>query len=311
MPLSTYLPDLSALELLVDTAREGSIGAAARLQGISQQAASERLRAVEAQVGSTLLTRTPRGSKLTATGTVVVEWATRLLENAHQVDNAIAALRQDRDGQLRISASMTIAEHLLPRWLVLLRQHQLDSGQPVTVVNLTATNTENAIEAVRLGTSTLGFIEGSTTPLQIRSRAVGTDELLLVAHPSHRWARRRTPIGATELALTSLTMRERGSGTRQVLEDALALSGYHAAEAEVELSTSTAVRESVRAGSAPTVISSHAVEADIASGRLVRLELIGLDLRRTLRAIWIGDPTPPAGPVREMLAVAKRSAAHT
>lgn len=50
MPLSTYLPDLSALELLVDTAREGSIGAAARLQGISQQAASERLRAVEAPV---------------------------------------------------------------------------------------------------------------------------------------------------------------------------------------------------------------------------------------------------------------------
>ena len=233
------------------------------------------------------------------------------MENAHQVDNAIAALRHDRDGQLQVSASMTIAEHLLPRWLVLLRQRQLDGGRPVTVVNLTATNTEHAIESVRLGTATLGFIEGSIAPKQLRSRAVGTDELLLVAHPTHRWSSRRTPVGATELAKTALTMRERGSGTRQVLEDALALGGNQAAEAEVELSTSTAVRESVRAGSAPTVISSHAVEADLASGRLVKIELIGLDLRRTLRAIWIGSATPPAGPVREMLAVAVRASTRT
>ena len=67
------LPDLDALRLLVGVARRGSIGAAARAVGITQQSASERLRALEAREGLHLLQRGARGSDLTADGVVVVE----------------------------------------------------------------------------------------------------------------------------------------------------------------------------------------------------------------------------------------------
>ena len=90
MPLSPHLPPLSALELLVDVARTSSIGAAARTHGISQQAASERLRSIEAQVGLSLVVRGPRGSSLTPAGTVMVEWAARLLDVAGEIDAASA-----------------------------------------------------------------------------------------------------------------------------------------------------------------------------------------------------------------------------
>lgn len=295
------MPDLSSLALLVDTAREGSIGAAARLHGISQQAASERLRAVEAQVGSTLLQRTPRGSRLTQSGTVLVEWAAKLLDHAHELDNAIATLRDDQAGQLTIAASMTIAEHLLPRWLVQLRQ---GDGRPT--INLTATNSDHVADLVRSGAASVGFVEGPTAPKGLRSRSVGADELVLVVDPSHAWSRRRTPISAAEIARTPLSAREHGSGTRQVLDKALAAHDLEPAEPAVVLTTSTAVREAVRAGSAPAILSRYAVESDLASGRLVEVPYDGLDLTRTLRAVWSGSATPPAGPVRDLLAIAHR-----
>src|SRR5215470_2242106 len=68
MGLSTHVPDLAALEVLLGVARSGSLNSAARQIGVSQQAISARIRAMEAQTGVTLVRRTPRGSSLTAEG---------------------------------------------------------------------------------------------------------------------------------------------------------------------------------------------------------------------------------------------------
>src|SRR5258708_15722067 len=121
MALSTHVPDLAALEVLLSVARTGSLNSAARQAGVSQQAVSARIRAMEAQTGVPLVHRTPRGSRLTAEGVVVAEWAARLLDVAGQMDAGIAALRQDRRSRLRVSASSTIAEQLLPGWLASFR----------------------------------------------------------------------------------------------------------------------------------------------------------------------------------------------
>ncbi len=84
--MTVPLPDLDALALLVGVARTGSIGAAARAAGVSQQAGSERIRAVEAQVGLQLVRRGARGSELTPAGVVVVESAARLLDLAEELE---------------------------------------------------------------------------------------------------------------------------------------------------------------------------------------------------------------------------------
>ncbi|GAA4124109.1 LysR family transcriptional regulator [Nocardioides fonticola] len=303
VPLSPHLPPLSALELLVDVARTSSIGAAARLHGISQQAASERLRSIESQVGLALVVRGPRGSSLTPAGRVMVEWAVRLLDVAGEIDAALDTLRAGRDRALHVAASMTVAEHLLPRWLVLLRQRQLTAGQEPTAVSLEATNSRTVLEEVLDGRADIGFVEGSTAP-GVRSLEIGTDDLVVVTAPGHPWTRRRRPVTAAELAATALTSREEGSGTRGVLEDALAAAGLEPAAPAVELTTSTAVREAVRAGSPPAVLSRLTVGADVAAGALAVVPVPDLDLRRTLRAVWTGSARPPAGAVRDLLAVA-------
>ena len=307
VPLGPHLPELSALELFVDTARTGSIGAAARLHGITQQAASARLRGVEAQVGAPLLLRSPRGSRLTEAGTVLVEWAARLLDVAAEVDHGIETLRAGRSERLRVAASMTVAEHLLPRWLITVRGRQQAAGRPPTSVTLTATNSDRVAEAVRSGEADLGFVEGPTVPPDLRSQDVGRDELVVVVTATHPWTRRRSPLTAAELAGTALIAREEGSGTRRVLETALAARGLTLAAPAVELTTSTAVREAVRAGSAPAVLSRLAAENDLDSGRLAAVPLADLDLVRRLRAVWVGTSTPPAGAARDLLSVARGS----
>ena len=304
MPLSSRMPDLTSLELLLAIAARGSLSEAGRDIGMTQQAVSGRIASLEAQTGVQLLVRTPRGSQLTASGVVAAQWADRLLQLAHEVDTGLAALRESSRSRVKVSASLTIAEQLLPGWLVSLQAAaQRRDKTPIEVV-LTAANSDHVLDQVRAGDADLGFTEGHYAPRGLRSRVVARDELVLVVQPGHRWVRRGSAITARELSDTPLVTRESGSGTRSFLTAALTgLLGPGSAEAApaLELSTAAAVRAAVLAGSAPAVLSRLAVSDDIAIGRLRVVPVRDLDLRRDLRAIWLGGRTPPAGAVRDLL----------
>ena len=303
--MTSYVPELPGLRLLVGITRHGSIGGSARAAGMSQQAASERLRAIEAQMGLTLVRRGARGSQLTDAGVVVAEWAARLLEVADEIDTAIDGLRGARRRDLSVWASMTVAESLMPRWLVVLRQRQLAEQASPTAVSLHAANTHDVVEAVRSGRADLGFVEGLQAPTGVRFTAVADDELVLVTVPGSPLARRRTPLSPEQVADLALTNRESGSGTREVLVAALAEHGLAMGPSVVELTTATAVREAVLAGSAPAFVSRRVVVREIESGHLVPVPTTRLALTRRFRAIWLGDRTPPAGPGRALVAIAR------
>ena len=302
--LSPKVPPIAALEVLLAIARTGSLSLAAREVGVSQQAVSSRIRSLEAQTGVSLVSRTARGSTLTPAGVVVAGWADRLVEVARELDAGLAALRDDRRTRLRISASLTIAEQLLPGWLVSHHAAARRRNEAPAEVVLTATNSVTVIEQVRSGDADLGFTEGPTIPKGLRSKVIGHDELLVVVRPDHPWARRRQPVTAAELAGTPLVSREEGSGTRHALIVALA-SALGAPESGIPialaLSTTSAVRAAVVAGAGPAVLSELAVSDDLASGRLARVSVVGIDLRRALRAVWVGSRVPPAGAARDLL----------
>lgn len=299
--LGSHVPELRALELLVAVARAGSIGAAAGELGITQQAASSRVRTVEALVGEPLVTRTRRGSALTPTGELLVQWASRVLDAAQELDAGVMALRADRRGHLDIAASLTIAEHLLPGWLVGLRANQVQRGLEPTEITMTATNSARVTAMVEDDDVVLGFVEGPEAPRGLRRRLVGTDELLVVVGPDHPWAQRaRRRVSARTLAETPLVVREPGSGTRTVLERALA--GRPQAPPALELSSTAAVRAAVAAGAGPAAVGAHAVREDLATGRLVQVTVTDLDLTRQLHAVWKGGAHPPEGPARDLVA---------
>ncbi len=304
MPLSARVPDLAALEVLLAVARTGSLNAAARQVGITQQAVSARVKSAEAQAGVALVMRTPRGSTLTPEGVVVAEWAARLLAVARELDAGLAAFRRDQRTRLRVSASLTIAEQLLPGWLVTLQARARQRGEPPAEVVLTAANSDTVVQQVRSGAADLGFVEGPTSPKGLRNRVIGHDELVVVVRPDHPWVQRRQPLSPAELAGTRLVSREEGSGTRNALTAALSASLGHpvAMPVALALSSTAAVRAAVLAGAGPAVLSELAVAEDLASHRLARVPVADVNLRRSLRAIWPGGPLPPMGAARDLLA---------
>lgn len=302
MPLPRRFRDLSSFELLLSVAQLGSIGQAAAAHGISQPAASTRLRALERELGLSLLDRRPRGTRLTTNGELVAGWALPVLDRAADLEAGIAALVVDTERHLTVAATLTVAEYLLPPWLIALK-----AVHPDTVVALVCENSTEVANRVLARTADLGFVEGPTLPAGVRACDVGSDELAVVVSPSHRWAHRSGAVDLAEVAATSLVSREPDSGTRQAWERALRDHLAAApAPAVLEVSSTTAIKAAAMGGIGPAVLSTKAVGAELAAGTLVRVEVSGVDLRRRFHAIWAED-IRLRGPASDLVAIALRA----
>lgn len=280
MPLSPSFPDLRALDLYVSVVEVGSLGRAARAHGIAQPSASSRIRNLERQLGLQLLDRSPTGSTPTPSGVVVAGWANEILRAAHELEGGLAALKAEQVGRLRIAASYTIAEYLLPGWLSrFVGDHRGDK------IALAVANSTVVLEMLERGDADLGFIETPLATPSMSELVVAHDELVAVVAPAHSWAGGGA-IPADRLARTPLVMREQGSGTREALVAALREAGLDAPKSVMELGSTSAVRSAVISGNSPTVISRLAVAADIDRGLLVEIAIDGLKIERRLRAVW-------------------------
>ncbi|MCL4119024.1 UNVERIFIED_CONTAM: hypothetical protein GTU68_035327 [Idotea baltica] len=280
MPLGPSFPEIASLDLFVSVVELGSVSRAAAAHGVAQPSASSRLRHLERQLGMVLLERSPSGSVPTDAGVVVAGWAEAILRSAHELKAGLQAFQAEQSGRLRIAASFTIAEYLLPQWLGrFARAHPGDS------VALEVANSTSVIQRLHDGSADLGFIETTSPLTDLDEQLVGTDELIAVVGPTHPWAKRRTvPVEA--LAATPLVTREAGSGTREALEAALADLDLGPPTAILELGSTSAVRSAVLDGNSPTVISRLAVAAEVETGALVEIEVKDLAISRSLRAVW-------------------------
>lgn len=271
-------PELISLRLLVDVGSLGSLGRAARAQGISQPAASKRLALLERELGLPLVLRTAAGSQLTSEGRVVADWADRVLDTVDHLLGAATSLRTEAGSDLHIAASMTIAEHLIPAWL-----HQMRLAHPTLHVGLEVANSEQVQRLVLDGHADIGFVEGPTVDSRLTSRQVAADRLAVVVAPGHPWADVPTPLRRHQLLSGPLVVREPGSGTRLTLDHVL---GDEHARPLLELGSNEAVKGAVIAGEGAAVLSVLAVAGDVAAGRLIEIQVEGVDLDRKLVAVW-------------------------
>jgi DNA-binding transcriptional LysR family regulator len=264
--------------MLVAIAETGSLSAAADARGVAQPNASRVLGRLERRLGTRLLDRGARGSQPTSTGTVAIDHARRVLDAAVLLVAEVE--RADGRGAIRIMASQTIAEHLMPTFLA-----ALSAGDAQAPVHFEVGNSTDVVRALRRGAVDMGFVEGTDVPAGITSLEVARDRLVAVVAPNHPWAQRRS-VTAAELAATALVVREAGSGTRDVL--ARALADLDPVTPALELHSNGAVRTAVAGGAGPAVLSELAVAEAVADGRLHEIPVEDMDLPRSLRAVWIG-----------------------
>ncbi|PRQ11837.1 LysR family transcriptional regulator [Corynebacterium sp. 13CS0277] len=260
--------DLGQVAALAALEKEGSVSAAAVALGISQQACSARLQALSHSVGRALTARTPHGLVLTDTGRVVLGWARPVLAAAGDFDSLVSTLSH-RQG-LRVGASLTVAEYLLPGWLA----HY--PGQ----VQLEAANSATVLSRVAAGDLDVGFVETPTLPVGLNRRLLGWDEMVVCVAPAHPWA--GTSISAAELARTPLIAREEGSGTRATVDAAI-----DCVEPAATVTTTAAALALVATGVAPSVLPRRCLDS-----RLVEVPC-PVRFARPIHAVWLvaGDAT--------------------
>ncbi|MEO6884686.1 MAG: LysR family transcriptional regulator [Jatrophihabitantaceae bacterium] len=302
--LPPWTPDLPALDLLLSVAELGSVGRAADAHRISQPSASARLARLERQLGVAVLVRTTRGSTLTSAGEVIAAWARTTVDAAHGLTDGVLALRASSNAKLRIAASLTIAEYLMPTWLLTLRR-----VRPSIDIAVVVANSRQVCELVRTGSVDLGFVEMPTVPAGLNAADIGTDLLALVVAARYPLAA-RAPVGLRPVDLLELPLllREPGSGTRDTFLDALAAAlgtTDPALPHAIELGSTTTIVATARAGGGVGVVSAQAVAAELAAGTLVEVRVQNLDLHRELRAIWLGRH--PAEHARELVRIARKN----
>jgi DNA-binding transcriptional LysR family regulator len=308
--LPPWTPDLPALDLLLSVAELGSVGKAAAAHGISQPSASTRLARLERQLGVPVLVRGARGSTLTPAGEAVLTWAAGVVDAARTLTDGVRTLREAADARLRVAASLTVAEYLMPPWLLALRRLH-----PGVEVAATVANSHEVCERVRAGHVDVGFVESPDVPAGFSTARVGEDRLALVVAAGYPLAARaRAGLRPRDLPDLPLLLREPGSGTRETFLHALRAalgtalgtalgSGAGTAPGDgeprlphaVELGSTSTIVATARAGGGVGVVSARAVTGDLAAGTLVELPVRGLHAERPLTALWLGvRPTPLA-----------------
>lgn len=295
--LPSTTPDLVTLDLLDSVAELGSLGQVAGRYQMSQPAVSMRMSQLERQLGLTLLRRGPTGTRLTPAGERVAALARRVLAEARALMAGAEALVAEQGSQLRVAASLTVAEHLLPGWIAALHRES-----PDVILAVEVTNSSRVLARVSDGSADVGFVEGNEPGLDnMNTVVVRSDRLVVVVDATHPWSRRQSAVQGWELAAAELIVREPGSGTREVLDNAL--SAWGGPRSRLELGSTASILAAARRGEGPAVLSALAVAEDISAGRLVAVPTEGIDLTRSLRAVWLKSrPLPPIA--RRLLNVA-------
>ena len=250
---------LRQLAVFAAIARAGSTRAAADRVARSQSAASTALVGLESALGAPLFDRVGRRLVLNENGRALLPLTVSLLDQADELQSLFT---REPPAPLRIAASFTIGEYLLPGMIARWKQ-----DHPQATARLAIGNTSEVIAAVVAFDVDVGFIEGRQRHPDVVVRRWLADELVVFAAPGHPLAGRQ--VGTAELADAAWILREPGSGTREASDRWLDKVG--ALRPELELGSNEAVKRVVAAGVGIGCLSRHAVAEALAGGWLVEV----------------------------------------
>ena len=274
---------LRQLQIFAAVADTGSTSAAAAAVALSQSATSAALNDLERALDMALFDRVGKRLVLNDNGRELLPQARELL------DRATAIERWARDGQghvgvLRIGASTTIGNYVLPTLLAGFQRDLADSGQPQWTAHVAIANTLAIATQVVNFELDLALVEGPCEQPELTVEPWLTDELVIVAGA-------RDPIvpppggrvATAQLRAATWLLREEGSGTRETIREALTPHLHHM-KSGIEFGNSEAIKRAAAGGLGITCLSRWVVSDMLATGELVELPT---DLHRLDRSFYL------------------------
>ena len=291
------------LRVFAAVARHLSFTKAGQELYISQPAVTKHIRELEAQYGQRLLTRSGNRVTLTDAGRLLHAHADAVATAQQQLDDQLLALRDpdEATGRLRLGASTTLSQYVLPGLLP-----AFQARYPRVQLTLLNANSGRVAEALLSGELDLAFVEGRTKSRDLHYEPLLPDELVAV--------RRATPAGPplaplplAEALAHPLVLRERGSGTLEILEFALRAQQIklNSLPVAIYLDNTEAIKGYLEAAPAALgFVSRRALARELAAGLLEIVPVDGLHLPRQFDAVWV-QGQPPGRAAQRFLSFAQ------
>lgn len=269
---------LEELKTFVEVKSVKSFTKAAQNLNISQPTASLHIKNLETELNTPLFIRTKKTFHSTPAGQLLYQRAQQLLKLAEQTKEEILWQHKEVNGILRIAASYTIGESVIPEIVVAFNKKFPDLQFEITIKN-----TEEVELAVRDLKCDVGFIEGTVKATELLIQPFKKDQLILVSSNKHPFARKPT-IEINELLYTHWIMREKGSGTREYTDYLLQAIG-NVAPSKTIISTNEGIKQILLNGLGIAVVSMSTVRNELARGELVKLNTDLEPLERTFAVL--------------------------
>jgi DNA-binding transcriptional LysR family regulator len=267
--------NLHLLRIFAVVAEHGNFSRAAQAAHISQPAVSKAIQELEKQTGVLLLERGARGVRLTEAGAILQQHARAIFSAEQVAEDELRSQRGLRGGMLRIGASLTIANYFLPPLVA-----RFHAEHPHLKLQLSSNNTERIARLLLDYKLDVALVEGPVHHERIAVRKWRDDELVVIAAADHPLAARKR-LTISDLQGADWVVREPGSGTREVVEDAMQAYDLERSYA-LEMNSTTAIKQTVASGRGLAFVSRHSAEDQIALGKIKVLRISNLSVTRPL-----------------------------
>ena len=249
---------------------------------ISQPAVSKHVQALEASLGVKLFHRVGREIALTEAGDIVLRYAQQMQALTDETHQALRDLQGLQRGSLHIGASATAGTYLLPSILAAFSQRY-----PGIELAMDVTNTEQVVSGLLARQWTLGFAGNVPEHPVFHVQPYCRDPLVLMVPPGHRLARQKT-VSLSDLTGETWVLREPGSASRQVVEQALTTHGM-AWQGHLHMPNNEAMKQAIMAGLGIGMVSRLAVMLEVQHGLLCEISVVDLQIGRQISVIYRTD----------------------
>ena len=269
------------LELFLLAAKLKNFSKSAERMSISQPAFSAQIIKLEQILNIRLFERIGRKVELTEAGVLFEKYARNTLSTLREGKQALDDMSRSVIGSLRIGASTTIANYILPEYLGRFRQmHEK------CVIEMMVSNTDKVERAILSNDLDMGLVEGPLNhPARVDSFLFMEDELVVVFSAAHRFKSKRK-ISMEEFIKEPLILREKGSGTRKVFMDVMDFD-HDPLNVVMELGNTEAIKRMLESDSGVAVISRSAVEKEIKAKTLCMAAIKGKPMPRRFNLIML------------------------
>lgn len=247
---------------------------------MSQPSVSLHIKKLEEEFQTKLFLRSPKFLKVTLTGEILYDRAKQMITIYEQTRQDIQEHDRSIKGELKIGASFTIGEYILPSLLI-----DLQEEYPELELQVVIGNTEEIVQAVRLYKVDIGLIEGQTNEKELSVHPFMQDELFIVSSNNHELAN-KDDVEITDLHDQAWVTREVGSGTREYLNHVIRSNGLKI-KSILTISSNQGIKETlIKNGSGLALLSRSVIERDVQNKIISIIQVKDESFNRTLSYVY-------------------------